>query len=817
MTTMRPHPTQRKWNDNAFSLSPRRHTVTRKSFVYLCALVLLFPLAAWCQASGQAPDPSSPAPEAASWGGYRVHQSFEAGYRVSDSTGSETMFDTLVNTHQGPRIFEQTLSMRSENHQGVLFDDFFVNSLGWGGEPNNYLRLRAGKNRWYDFRASFRRDQDFSGFDLLANPLNPATSVPNRPVDSSPHQFETRRRMSDFDLTLLPQSRVTFRLGSSHNNMTGPSWTSVHEGTDSLLYQPWNTTLNTFRAGMDFKVAPRTVVGYDEVLNYFKGDTDQNLQWPATLDTLANPAPGGAPIPVNMGLPFNTVASAPCAAPILGTGFANPACNGYFAYTRSNRTRTSIPTEQGSFRSNYFRKVDLTGTLSYTSGDLTIPNSTEFFDGLITRNRTRNSNETADVVAHHVSVAADAGMVLHVTDRLRIVDRFRFLNFRLPGARDYVTGVLFGATLLSTPNVFAPATCPPPYTAATCPQHNASSGADLTVGHTVNFLKQDSKSNTAELQYDFTRKFSGRVGYRYQRRTIFDSQNDAQLLAFYPTLPNRGACAGVALDANGVCNTTVTTSTTAGFEIQGQSLLAGVSAHPSRDLRLNFDTEQFYADHSLTRLTFTREAKYRLSGSYAPRPWAVVGASLNTVNDSNDDPAINYRGHNYNGGFNLSLNPRERIGLDLAYNYASYQQNSTICFNDTPPAGVILPVVTNAGNCSTFDAANPLLTDGYYQSATHYGMGAFMFKPAPRVTARVGYSVTSVGGSIPQFNALQPLGSLAYNYHQPIAGVDVDLAHNFIWHTGWNYYQYGEKDFVGPTGPRYFHANDVTLSLKYAF
>ena len=251
--TTRPNFTNPERNGSTFSSLLRRQIVTPKSWIYVWALALLFPAAVWCQTASQ-PDPATTAPEQVTYGGYFIHQSFEAGYRVSDSTGNESMFDTLVNTHEGPRLFEQTFSMQSENHQGVLFDDFFLHSLGWGGDPNNYLRLRVGKNRWYDFRASFRRDQDFSDFNLLANPLNPASSTPNRPVDLSPHEFETRRRMSDFDLILLPQSIVTFRLGFSHNNMTGPSWTSIHEGTDGLLYQPWNTTLNTYRAGIDVKV-----------------------------------------------------------------------------------------------------------------------------------------------------------------------------------------------------------------------------------------------------------------------------------------------------------------------------------------------------------------------------------------------------------------------------------------------------------------------------------------------------------------------------------------------------------------------------------
>ena len=803
--TRRRHFTTQERNGGCFSSLLRRQMAMRKSSIYIWALALLFPAAAGCQS-----DPSTTPPSEVTYGGYRVHQSFEAGYRVSDATGNESMFNTLVNTHEGPRLFEQVLSMRSENNQGALFDGLFLHSLGWGGDPNNYLQVRVGKNRWYDFRASFRRDQDYADFNLLSNPLNPTTSTPDRPVYSSPHQFETRRRMSDFNLTLLPQSFLTFRLGFTHNNMTGPSWASIHEGTDGLLDQPWNTTLNTWRTGLDFKVAPRTVLSYDQVLNYYKGDSTQALQWPGTPDTLASGTP------VYLGLPFNTVAGQPCATPILSTGYVNPACNGFLDYARTNRTRTYFPTEQGSFRSNYFRKVDLTGTLSYTAGDLTMPAYSEFYDGLTTRSRARTSAETADVLARRVSVIADAGVVLRATDRFRIVDTFRFYNFRLPGARDYTTGVLFAATLASTPNVFDPATCPPPFTAATCPQHNASSGADLTAGHTASFLKQDMKSNTLELQYDFSRKVSARVGYRYQHRTIFDSATDNQVLTFYPTLPNRGACAGLPLD-NGVCTTTAETSGSDDYQIQGQSLLAGVSLRPFQELRLNFDTEQFYADHSFTRITFTRESRYRLAGNYTPRPWAVMGASLNAVNNSNDDPAINYRGHNYNGGFNLSLNPRERYGLDLAYNYASYLQNSIVCFNDTPPTGVTLPVITNAADCSSLDPSNPLLTDGYYESNTHYGMGAVMLKPVARVAARLGYSVTSVGGRIPQFNNLQPLGSLAYNYHQPLADLDINLVRNFVWHAGWNYYQYGEKDFSGPTLPRYFHANNLILSLRYSF
>jgi hypothetical protein len=794
-------------NSFRFLSALRRQAVAASSWLCLLTLILFLPAGAWCQ-SASAPDSSGNSPEEISRGGYFIHQSIEAGYRFSDVTGSAGMFQSLVNLHEGPRLFEQTLSLRSENHQGMLFDDLFVTSLGWGGDPNNYLRMRAGKNRWYDFRAAFRRDQDYFDFNLLANPLNPANSVPAVAAETSPHGFATRRRMSDFDLTLLPQAKLSFRLGFSHNNMTGSSWTSIHEGTDAQLLQPWNTTQNAYRLGVDLKLLPRTVFSYDQFLNYYKGDNAAQLN--GTPYALAN---GTA---VDLGLPFNTVASQPCATPLLSDGSVNPACNGYFAYTRFNATRNAFPTEQLSLRSDYFRRLELRGSFSYTGGELKLPTYSELYDGLSSRTRLRNSLEDGAAQVNRVTASADAGVVLRFSDRFRLVDNFRFYNFRLPGAWDYTAGALFGATLSSTPNAFAPATCPPPFTAATCPQHNSSSGADVTVGHRSSFLKQDLKTNRFELQYDFSRRVAARLGYRYQRRTIFHSFSDLQDLTFYPTLPNRGACAGLPL-TNGVCTTTATDSGEEQAEIEGHALLAGVSLRPFSGMRLSFDTEQSFADRSFTRISPRKESRYRVVSSYAPRPWAVIGASINLLTNSNDAALTSYDGHSRNYGFNATLNPGRRFGLDLAYNYSDLQQKALICFNDTPPSGVVLPVVANAGDCSGNDSANPLLTDGYYQNNSHFGMFAFMVRPVPRLTTRAGYSVTSVGGKTPQFNILEPLGSLAYNYHQPVVSLDLDVGHNLTWHAGWNYSQYGEKDFVGPTLPRYFHANDATLSLKYAF
>ena len=118
-----------------------------------------------------APSQTPPAePDGVTSGGYQIHSSVELGYRANGVTGSGDMYDTLVNLQTGPRLLDQTLSMQSLDHQGLLFDNLYLNSFGWGGDPNNAMRLRADKDKWYNLQSSFRRDQYFSDYNLLANP-----------------------------------------------------------------------------------------------------------------------------------------------------------------------------------------------------------------------------------------------------------------------------------------------------------------------------------------------------------------------------------------------------------------------------------------------------------------------------------------------------------------------------------------------------------------------------------------------------------------------------------------------------------------------
>jgi hypothetical protein len=737
------------------------------------SIFLFCSVATTAQTAGNNSDHDQSQPEGWEGAGYMVHQSLEIGYRASDVSGSQQMYNSLVNLRGGPRFLDQSLSMQSKNHDGLLFDNLFISSFGWGGDPNNGLQARVNEDKWYDFRASFRRDQTDFDYNLLANPLNPPTSSPSIPATFSPHTFETRRRMSDFDLTLLPQSVIVFRVGYSHNNMTGPSYSSVHEGTDALLLQNWNTTTNSYRFGVDARILPHTVISYDQFLDYYKGDTTWQLNpfAPALL-------PGGAGT-VELGLPIDTFNKNPCAINPPSTSLIDPAgvltntaCNGYFSYNRSNRVRTSQPTERLSLHSSYFKRFDFSASYAYSSADMNAPLD-EFFNGLMQRSDIRQETVTGPAHVTRISNVADFTATFHLSEHFRFVDTFRFWSYRIPEMFTSTT-IDWTCNDLNTCSLLTPIS-------ATTPTPNP-----IPVTDQLSF-NQTWKRNQFDLVWDASKHFGGRIGFRYGDKVFH------HILDFATGDEDR-------------------------IEVHEYTPLAAFWAKPLPNLRFNFDWEHTNNDDVIIRIGARKEARYRIQSNYTPKPWAVIGASINLWDASNGDALTDYHGHNRNYGFTANITPRERIGFDFAYNYTDYAQNAFVCFNDSDTT---LSVVINAGSCTANGyndtGKNNLLTNGIYTSNTHYGMASLLLKPVPRVTTQIGYSITSTGGKTPQFNSLQPFGSLQYNYHLPLANVAIDIGHNLTAKAAWNYYQYGEKSFVGPTDPRYFHANNATFSLLWAF
>src|SRR5215813_4202638 len=93
-------------------------------------------------------------------GNYNVKQSIEFGGRFTNLSGDFQAYNSFVNLQQGPRLLGLTMEIRSLDHHGALFDRFYFTNFGYSGDPNDVSRLRASKNKWYNFDAQFRKDQN---------------------------------------------------------------------------------------------------------------------------------------------------------------------------------------------------------------------------------------------------------------------------------------------------------------------------------------------------------------------------------------------------------------------------------------------------------------------------------------------------------------------------------------------------------------------------------------------------------------------------------------------------------------------------------
>ena len=521
----------------------------------------------WIAPAGRAQ--SAPAEPGKDAGNYHIQETIEFGYRLNEVNGNQDTYDTFVNLGSGMRLFDYTLNMSSLNHQGLLFDTLTFTNFGYGGDPNDVSRLHVDKNKWYNFDGLFRRDKNFWDYNLWANPLNPAApnpvgaqtagcivsppsalhpglpgycSNPAVPLANSAQAYDLVRRMQDYDVTLLPQSRVRFRLGFSHDRDEGPGFFTTDSGTVPDFPETYSYTTNAYHAGVDFRLLPRTTISYDQFFTDFKQDNTVLESPTATPQNYGYQLANGTP--VDLGIVWSTLTPAealPCAAPIANAATtpptANSSCNGFLSYSQVGQPQDHVPTERLRFQSNYFKNLEMTGAFGYSSSDNKIPNFDEILNGLVTRSATLESTTSGPAEAKRVSVNADWSGVYSVTAKFRIEDMFRFDNWRIPGMwATYETNIFgaagTGAIGLGSPfsqfNQVSPTAastfatlCPAaPYSQAGCPVHTSSSGADVTNELSYQFLGQDLKSNTLEPSTILRNAGRGRLGYLYTARSI---------------------------------------------------------------------------------------------------------------------------------------------------------------------------------------------------------------------------------------------------------------------------------------------------------
>jgi hypothetical protein len=851
-------------------LSQGRCHMIERYLLTLTALVLLVPPLAVCQDMlGQ--DDDSPS-SGHIWRNYKVQQSIEFGGRIIGTGGNQQMYDTLVNLQSGPRLLGQELTMSPMTRGEGLFDTLYLSSFGFGGDPNDMARLRMEKGKWYNFVGLYRRDQNYFNDDLFANPLtlnpgitncstvvagavSPCTAAfspqANYFYSNSPHLQDTVRNMGDFSLTLLPLSPVSIRLGFSRNDNNGTVNSSLEDvNIDLTEYSQVRSDRWSF--GVDVRPMARTTLSFDQFFERDKVDTGF-VNNPASSYTLGVSGPSVS-LPIYFPPCTVTVAGRPQPY-ITAPGVLNPLCNtGVFGYSRSANVRSFFPTSQLLFRSNYFRKLDLTAGGTYSSGNSKVLNYNDLFYGLVSRTNNTAYQVTGPANTNRVSGNADLGMTYHFSKSFNISDKFRWLDWRDPGVFNQLTdscyaNVAAGSTL-STPTG-APCGVPGVTTTGFAP-------AGLAALSAVNYNTLEAERtyfNTATLNWTPSRRFGGYAGYRYGRREL--------RTAFLAATTNSLTATGGLVGPPGA--TTVADRPLFTDKINLHTALVGVVLRPTDKWRINVDAEILSADNGFTQIAPRHEQRVRANAVYKLNRWSSINGSVHFVESRNDwarnfggpgvdlfptayAPAYGTMSHNRYYTFGGTIQPSPRAGLDFGWSYTDQNFNIPACMVLSAASVVaggaptVCPVTTNQPtvpatlNVTAAQFTVPLTQN--YQENTNTGYAILTVHLIPRVTLNLGYDITSTTGydnwlradnglplqvlgdafgnapgipgnpgtvitgpttstgTIPFLGPFpdQPLGTQVFNWHRANGGLTIAVAKGIAFKGYFGYYNYNEKE-----------------------
>jgi hypothetical protein len=775
-------------------------------------------------------------------GNYNIKQSIEFGGRLTTVTGNEQTYDTMVNLQQGPRLLNFTTEMRSLDHRGTFFDRLYFSNFGYGGDPNVVSILRISKNKWYLFDASFRHDENFWDYSLLANPYNQIGAVANAPANynpivnappnvlntqiiaTSPHTYNTRRNMQNYGLTVLPDSKVRLRLGHSHNTTHGPAFDTLHQGTEQFLLQNLSATMNQYRLGVDFRFLPRTNISYDQTWSYYKTDpgiTDENQQFSV----------GGGFPPVDLGV---TWSPQPCSPTFNPGSIVNPTCSAYYNYFSHRQSRLHAPTEQVSLQSTFFPTLQLSGKYSYTGSDFNVYNYQQAFQGLESRSFLSNFLQTGPMQGRHTASYADFGATWQITRDFSLVDSFHYGNWQEPAQFTASECSFFSSSLIIPPNFFTSAaalpvsTCTPPANAVPgTPNHKSGSAPDILVNLDSNFLKQSITSNLIEGQVQISPMAGAYFGYRYVHRVIADNFYNTQNAIYFPSNAARGNCAlvsgvlpdGCTQNADGSISF-VTPNPSYGppgvTDIDSNTAVLGLWAKPAQRVFLNFDAEVGSANKTFTQLSPRDFQQVRARLRYQAASKVSLSLYFMTQNGQNNAVTVNGSGHDTNAGMSLSIAPSEKISAQLGYNYDNISSSLLICFTSSLAQPGLQPCPNVEG---LVQQQSP------YSSAVNTGFVDVLWSPTPRLSVEAGGNLSSASGTQLQVNPLStiatiPTGPLDSTWYQPYGSIGYRFAKHWAGRARWDYYSYREnlnnsyQDFYAP---RSFHSNLITLSVRFAF
>jgi hypothetical protein len=823
-------------------------------------------------APAQNPTPAAPLPvpetQISAPDGYSIHQSVDLGGRITNTAGSGAMYDTLVNLQSGPRVLGETFEMHAvPGRKNTLVDSISAFGTGFGGDPNSFSKLDFSKGKAYEFSGMFRRDRQYFDYDLLGNPNIPSgqsitdpttnVSVPWSQVNQSPFMFNTVRRMTDTNLTILPLSKVTFRFGYSQNIFQGPSlspsgfWEVTSPVVfiyDTVLAEYQRNSTDDFTGGIDWKPIQGTKLTFEEQVDHYKGDSyftmapnAYNVQEAdgtkaallASYDTLTAPTIGSlCNAGASGGFP-NLLANSNGGLPIV-----NAACSVMTSYQRTQPTRILYPTEIFRLQSASIKNISMNGNVRYTSANMNLANYYENFQGLTLPGKSgamRSLTYAGNANAKRKVTAADYGIDWQATKTFSLDDQVNFSNVQQPGTANITT-----SSALLTPAVPADETITYPG-ALTTVTAGGVPGNPAVGTPALGYFGQRFLTNNLTASWDVSARATLSLTYRYENHVIA-----------------QGSPHNMPLAVGATTNGTVTINQNGG--------IFAAAVRPTANWDLNGSAELLYSDNVFTPLGARQTQHYRVHTKFRPKPWATVSGAYsdlerhNNTNNTGTASIAGPLGHvDYSRvlGMGAVLSPNEHYGFDFDYVYSDVYTSTNTCYDGAASAtlpgaatasGTACPGATVRG--ATYYEFGPV--KDFMHAPTQSGSVAFTLSPVKTFKSNIGYNINSVNGSRFYNDPRDVAGSLVSTYQSPFVNVAWTLRPGLTWKAEYNFYGYGEGgpsgaqlcsttnptpsapvtpvacsslpeqtgmniSPAGETAPRNFHANNVTLGVHYEF
>jgi hypothetical protein len=805
--------------------------------------------------------------------GYTAHHSVDMGGNVAGIRGSGAMYDTLVNLQSGPRVLGETLVMRAlPGSKHSLVDYLKASGNGFGGDPNNLSTLSFSKDGIYDFTGSFRRDRQYFDYDLLGNPnIVPGSSIPIGPsatsttsvawpeVNQSPVMFNTVRRMTDTNLTLLPLSKVTFRMGYSRNTFEGPSLSPSYTIAkyDAVLEEYQRNSTDDFTGAIDWKPVEGTKLTFEEEIDHYKADSYFTLNpnsflvqesdgTPAYLGNWDSQAPYGIGGCNKTSLTNSTtILNAPQIPG--GMPVIDAACDVVTSYMRSQTTRIITPTETFRLLSTSIKNVVMNGDINFTKGNMNLPNYSENVQGL--DGSIRSISYSGYASAHREVIAADYGITWQATNAFSLSDQANFSSIRQTGISNLPI-----STTLSTPSTAGSQTIN--YTGALTSGNANPLPHGINGTPTPNYFGQESLINNLTASWNGFSRASLSVTYRYSNRNIGQG------------VPHQGAIPLVLADP---VNGTVAITENGG--------IFNAVVRPTNTLNLNGSVEVLYDDNVFTPVSPRQTKHYRVHALFKPKTWMTLSGAFNDLerhNNTNNNQATVAAGDaSYEGPIDHvdhtrvismagTLSPNEHYGLDFNYAYNDVYTATNICYDNgaqNPATDTGLPGTASLNSTGQPNLCPGIFTRGsttqladwfgrdFMDAPTQYGTVALALSPVDKIHANIGYRVSSVNGTRFFNDARDVNGSLASTYESPYLSLAWTIHPALVLRADYNYYDYGEGGPSGPldcststsltstvvpctslssptgltepssglTAARNFHANNLTIGMHYEF